>query len=365
MNRKDKGAERVLGLDLIRILAVFFVILGPHVAHQVTDSWGKVPTSSWLIGNFYDCLGRIGVPLFVLVSGSLLLSKDESLSSFFRKRFWRVGIPFIFWITVYVLWRVFYQHDMQSTLEWVREITKGPVYYHLWYLYMITGLYFVTPLLRRFIAKANKRDLMYFTVLWFLGFSLIPEATLLLRDYMYIPVTPPFGSMGTGYVWQIAAFGGYYVLGYVLSNQAYGKKDKILCGVLFVGSSLMTAYISSLTSFKSGFQSGVAYGEMFITVIIASLTCFVLVNSYARTLKVRLKPKMTALITLGSQVTFGIYLIHPIFIDLLKDGHFGFSLSALSFNPLFSIPVTALLVFCLSAVSSLVLHRVPILKRVI
>src|SRR5512140_3161951 len=71
--------------DLIRVLAIYLVVV-IHTSGQLTNAWGKVPLSQWLIGDIYGGISRIGVPLFFMLSGYLLLPRSESLRSFYGKR---------------------------------------------------------------------------------------------------------------------------------------------------------------------------------------------------------------------------------------------------------------------------------------
>src|SRR5215216_3311907 len=79
-------------VQLIRFLSAFLVVVA-HVNH-----WGAGPRSAVI---FYYTLSRNGVPLFFLISGYLLLSKQEDLSVFFRKRAARIVVPFLVWSILY------------------------------------------------------------------------------------------------------------------------------------------------------------------------------------------------------------------------------------------------------------------------
>ena len=82
-------------IDLIRVVAVFQIVL-IHLSYVIFFK-EDILSSNWRAANFYDSLSRMGVPLFFMVSGYLLLGKREPITDFFRKRFFKVGIPTLFW----------------------------------------------------------------------------------------------------------------------------------------------------------------------------------------------------------------------------------------------------------------------------
>ena len=104
----EDRSENLFWVDVIRALVMFGVVLA-HVSADVITEWGRFPASWWWAANIYDSFARGCVPVFVMVSGALLLPKDESYRSFFVKRFKRILIPFVVWTALYLLWeRQFY-----------------------------------------------------------------------------------------------------------------------------------------------------------------------------------------------------------------------------------------------------------------
>ena len=105
----QKKQENLFWIDLIRVIASLGVIV-IHVAADVITEWGAVPQGWWWTTHLYDSLVRGCVPVFIMVSGALLLPSQETLAEFFRKRFHRVMIPFLVWTVIYLLWKkVFYR----------------------------------------------------------------------------------------------------------------------------------------------------------------------------------------------------------------------------------------------------------------
>jgi surface polysaccharide O-acyltransferase-like enzyme len=169
--------ERVFSVpaDLIRTLAIIGVIL-LHASNDLTvQQMNTLEIFRWTTVDVYQSIGRLGVPLFVMLTGALLLqpSKNESLSAFFKKRWARIGLPWIFWGAAYFAWDFLVDHQAFTSSVIIQGILKGP-YYQFWYLYMLLGLYLLTPILRIFIAHADQTIIKYFVILWFFGVAIIP-----------------------------------------------------------------------------------------------------------------------------------------------------------------------------------------------
>ena len=127
-------------VDLIKVTAIFLVIF-LHTAGIHLSQWHQVSFSAWMTENAYDAFTRMSVPLFVMSSGAMLLQKEESYYDFFKKRLSKILIPAVTWIGFYLVWRIVHSNESFSIKAMLKMVISGPVYYHLWYLYMIVGLY--------------------------------------------------------------------------------------------------------------------------------------------------------------------------------------------------------------------------------
>ena len=130
-------------VDLIRTVAIVGVIL-LHAANDLTISqMNLLEIFRWTTVDVYQSVGRIGVPLFLLLTGALLLQPsklNEPIKVFFKKRLARIGLAFIFWGAVYFAWDFLVVHQINSqpitTGSIVQGILTGP-YYQFWYLYLL------------------------------------------------------------------------------------------------------------------------------------------------------------------------------------------------------------------------------------
>lgn len=78
--------DKLFWLDNIRAVSTIAVVI-LHVAAPILYKYGEITEENWNIGNFYDGMVRFCVPVFFMLSGALLLSKDYELSYFLKKDF--------------------------------------------------------------------------------------------------------------------------------------------------------------------------------------------------------------------------------------------------------------------------------------
>jgi surface polysaccharide O-acyltransferase-like enzyme len=181
--RAGNGESTSLPVDLIRVVAVVLVIL----LHASIESYTNVMLDAaqsrmyWWTTTIFDSLARVCVPLFVMLSGFLLLQPikvHEPIRVFLKKRFTRLGLAFGFWSAIYFAWS-FYVHNQALSVTYVIQgLLTGP-YYHFWYIYLIAGLYIITPILRVIITYGDRKILKYIIAVWFVGVSVVPLFQLL------------------------------------------------------------------------------------------------------------------------------------------------------------------------------------------
>ena len=138
----------------LRVLATIIVVV-IHTSGGVLFHYNTIPHSSWWIGNVISNFGRFSVPVFVMISGALLLGREIDLFPFLQKRFVRVWIPFTIWVIIYVFYHnIFERNPYSFSKAFVDYLTMGGgLYGHLWFIYMILGLYLLTPFINYFLLK--------------------------------------------------------------------------------------------------------------------------------------------------------------------------------------------------------------------
>ena len=311
----------------------------------------------WWTALVYKALSLSCVPLFVMLSGVLLLQPaklDEPIRVFLKKRLSRIGLAFVFWSMVYLAWG-FYIYKVPVTLDniaqgIVKDLFTG-AWYHFWFIYLIIGLYLITPILRVIIAYGNPRITRYLIALWFAGVAVLPLIQL------------GFGYMLDVGVFVLGGFIGYFVLGNYL--QKITLKNTLLIGLLvasFVGTVLGT-YLMTY-HFGGLMQSNYFLDYLTVNVIVGSVALYLLLlkaNPDWPGTNNPLRPLVQAI----SNNTLPLFLFHIIIIETFQRGLIGFTISYTTLNPIVEIPLLAALTFFVTLGLVLLMRRVPVLRKLI
>lgn len=355
-----KTGDASLPVDLIRTVAIVLVIL-LHASIEGDpnlDIMSPDGIQLWWTSNIYDAMARSAVPLFVMLTGALLLQPsklDEPIGAFFKKRWNRVGIPVMFWGTIFFLWDFAVKGQPFTPLYVVQGILAGP-YVHFWFVYALLGLYLITPILRVVVAHADWRIIKYFLAVWFVGTAIISLLTL------YSSVS----SQATWFkdnVFLFTGLVGYFTLG------AYKDKLRIRRSILFTGLSLSTLWTIIGTYLLVG-NLGEFYGPFFLdassfSTIIASVSLFLILATISNKKLQNNFPKVNRIIRIISENTLPIYMFHFIIIETLQYGYLGLRLSVTTLNPIIEIPLlTAItLLICLAIIVPI--KKFPYAKRIV
>lgn len=141
--------ERTAYLDALRCLAIFLVVLLHNDAPVVVNTacYGR---PSWYLCMFLDGAVRLGVPLFFMISGSLLLGGPEAAepAAFYRKKLPRLLVPLAVWNVIYHWTNAWQFHTDTGLLALLQKAFNRGTGYHMWYIYVLLGLYLLCPFLK-------------------------------------------------------------------------------------------------------------------------------------------------------------------------------------------------------------------------
>lgn len=337
----EYGRQNNIGwVDLLRVLACFMVVFS-HSCDAFVAQF-DADRASFLTGVFGGSLMRASVPLFVMMTGVLLLPVGQGydLVSFYRKRIGRILPPLVFWsVALPLLMYAYFNYINPSTCnpqvavggytvqQLVQRIYTFVFNFNfdttpLWYLYMLIGLYLLMPVLNAWLVQASQRELKVVLGLWVVSLFL-PYLKMLA------PVLGYQGNYGNmellgmcdwniyGTFYYFSGFVGYLVLAYYLKRYplqwSWGKMLAIMIP-LFVAGYAITAGGYILT--QEHFPGNYAYLEIVwyfngINVFMMTLPLFAIVQKMA----VRSRRWLSRLASLA----FGIYLCHFVFVFVCYD----------------------------------------------
>ena len=344
---------------LERFLAVFAVMM----LHVSATGFYTNPVQSftWQVVNFYECMVRWAVPVFVMVSGMFFLNpqKEITLSKLYRKNVFRIVMSLIAWGLFYrslsitkmiFIDKVCNKELTVGILKQCSTFVFGHAWYHLWFLYMIIGLYILVPLIRVFTTYATKKQYHYLFILYFLFGSLLPllqGVLILVDDRLKISFS----------IKELMGFAGYFILGYYLFRYDLSHRVKKWIYVL-TGLSVVFQIIGTfLVSCKMGKANELLYGNFRPNVAIQAVAVYVFIKDYF--INKDFSERTKRIIILFSKYSFGMYLVHDFFNIVFS--RIGFTVTAI--NPVIAIPLRSIVTFILSFAVIWVLARIPVIKK--
>lgn len=303
----------------------------------------------WAAANFWDGLMRWAVPVFVMISGALFLDpeKDEPVKKLYSKNVLRIATIILFWGFVYALLN---KPPVDFTFASLYGFFKVWVlgHYHMWFLYMIAGLYIMVPILR--CVTVSCIAMRYFLVVAFVVNSLIPFLTsfghlslvssLLAKMMFEVPVGYSF----------------YFVLGYYLHITTLRASRRYAMYVLGGVGACLTVVLTYFASVSAGEGVQTYYNYLSLPVCLTSAAIFVWAKNWRA---IGRSERQRVWLAPLSKSTLGVYLIHIIILDLLID----VGLDSLSFAPLAAIPVTAIVAIVLSFAIALLMIKIPFFNK--
>lgn len=359
-NQQISHNNSFLYIDYLRALAIFLVVIF-HVSASYFIIYFNKNMSVFWVSDIINSFARICVPIFIMVSGTLLLQKeksDESIKLFLSKRFNKIFLPFVFWSIFYLIWRYTYSNiytnvTYVSISESIKDFIQGNTYYHLWFIYMIIGLYLITPILRLIVKNANDSQILYFIFIWFIATPVYK----ILSVFLHIKVNVDLGFL-TGYV-------GYYLLGFYLHNHQLNKSTKKVFYLLYTVSFLILLYGKYLSYIPAYHKKFIYFnGYTSPNIIFMSITIYIIFKNINYKLN-NIKPILNNLIVLVSRMSFGIYFIHVLLLQLIKNAYITFFHDFYVGNPMLSLFSITFIVFIFSFIIIWLLKKVQIIKHFI
>ena len=344
----NKVKERIFYFDEIRALAILLVLL----VH--TSKWfaaNQTPhTLFWTFPIYLGSIGDLGVQLFIMISGALLLNRQYELKSYFKKRFSRILIPFIFWIFIMILFRIFI---LGEPLEFSTIINIVVFKGYVWFIWMLIGLYLFSPVINSFIKEYKIRGCEFFLAFWLL--------TIILNSIGYYPIE----NIELRY---FSGFLGYMVLGWYLSNKEFRLDDRSL---MIVGALLFI--ISTLVSFYATNHSlsiGTVY-KLSIVLVLQATGLYLLiknsasysegnVSSLTGRIYFYMKNSWIGKVILSiSLCSYGMYLTHYLFIGIIIE-----ATNIMYRNPFKWVPIIYFIVVLCSWGLIWICSKIPYLKKI-
>lgn len=350
--------KRIFYYDVLRAIAIMGIVFcHASVSFVLTG----VDNPTFYISAFFDCLRDFSIPIFVMLSGALLINRKDSLGDFFKRRLSRLFIPFIFWAIIYIIYSAVYiKHafDINNAIE-IFFGTSGTLGVAFWFIWMIVIVYCGIFIINKLIMYAGRKRENFENIFIYLLTALSLIYITLSHFGLFSPYSPK--------LLYFASFITYVIIGYFISHYDLAgsriSTNKMIIVTLLLSCALYGYYIFGFVVPKSIQANHFVYKGYFNLLILAlSLNIFVLFKYLSKTkyfMEIEDKALGKALITL-SKYSFGLYLCHYLILHILKINLIGIYHNQ---NPLLWIPVLVVLTILISMAILGILNRIPYLNN--
>ena len=334
--------EKNYNLELIRMIS-FILVITIHVSNYFCRAYGEIPEGEYLFALIIDTAARVSVPSFFMISGALLLGRMETLEKH-GKRIIRFLTALVVWSIIYYFWNTCY---MKTEVD-LKQIFYVPAEAHLWYLYAMIPIYLVLPFLQIMCNNMSRRLEKAF-LLVATGAVLINFRSSLINEELYYDL-PLIGDR----VYTYYLFLGYYICKY-RKKIPVSQKMTVLIGLFSVAVSFGATLGATLAKGKH-FEKELTYGSPFI---ILSAVAFFLFMIRIKDGKYKPSEKIRHVIDLFCSCSFGIYLIHILFLD-----HYKKYMDPADLSAWIAIPGLVLIITILSFISVWIIRRTKIGRKI-
>lgn len=348
----ESQPKHIVYFDFLRIVAISAIVF-LHLAAQNLHAV-EIDSPAWNTFNIYDSLVRWGVPIFVMISGTLFLGEKRPIKKIYQKNISKILVLIVFWTLLYNLWQILLTHNIPTLKDFFINLSTGP--YYLWFLYMLIGLYMIVPLLNRIVK--NKKTAEYFLLLAFIFAFLIPELIAIIAFKSEFVATLVKNKLETMQLFMVLGFTGYFVLGYYFNKYPIKKGvETVIYLAGFIGI-IFTIIATALSSNLNGELITVFYENITVNVAATSIAVFVFFKKHVNPQNLTLKQNKW--LQLFSRCSLGVYLTHAFVIDALN---LIFGINSLSFNPLISVPLLSFIILVISYSISIALYKIPFIGK--
>ena len=294
--------KRILYLDRLRFFAILTIIL-LHIIALFRWKNFNVNQTNYFILTFLDSFTRVGIPIFFMLTGSLMFNKkDEKYKDFFTKRVLKLIIAYFSFCLVYYVYNVLTGVYSFSIYEFLRLSTSGSIAYHLWFMPIIIIIYIFIPFIKKIVLNLNNKELFnMISIIFVLGNCLIGIEAILERYNYYL-----LGNFTLPY---LITYTNYLFIGYYLSqNELKINKKLVIASIISIILIPLLTLLVSTNTLNDVFLNSVSP-----LVVLPSVLVFLLFKNS----KVEVT-KLDQFIIRNINNIFYVYLIHALIINIIQ-----------------------------------------------
>ena len=337
--------KRVLYFDVLKIIAIMFVIL----IHVISEYWENLDVNSntFIVLSVLESISRFCVPAYFMVSGALFLNEEKkvTIKDVLKKYVLKIFLLFVFWNITYSVINSVINHDA-ITFKLIGNILLdtllGNGVFHLYFLPIIIGFYLCLPILKQITKEENRNILKYFIIILFIFFSFNR-----ITNYLF--------GISLSYTIVFTKYLIYFILGYYLNTFTISKKNTNIIYILGIFGLIITILGTIISSKVNGITDVFFKNDTFNVILYSSAIFLFAKNNFIRFNE--------GLLKVLTQTNFGVYLIHGLVLGFLEYMKLFNILDSTSI--LLSVIVDSVIIYVLSSFSVYILMKIPYIKKLV
>lgn len=332
--------EKKLWLNILKIIGCILVLINHTILLKIGDSNVDV---------FFACIlfaiSKVAVPIFVMVTASIMINRSVDFKYVLKKILKVCILLIVLSVIVYII-----RNASFNLLDFIQCFFKVSIMYPYWYLCMLIGLYLMLPVLNKMIKNLNLNDFRYIVILCLI----IQTIIYTLEKILNFDIEYSFTSF------LLPVLISYYISGVYLSKIELTEKNRNIAFLCFIIPIIVFVVQLFMPYLNSGKISLDLDSYVYITTSLPALSLFYIIRYYFENKKVSLKLKN--IINGLSSLTFGVYLFHPIIIELRM---FQFILDSSMVSSIFCIFMFQILIFIVCLLFTYILKKIPIIRKIL
>ena len=351
--------SRSINYDVVRTIAIIMVIIC-HSTEAIysfnIEEWKMLDifNKMFMIGSF--TIGRLGVPLFLFLTGSLVLKKtfktNEDVKEFYLHNLLPLLIAHIIWVIIYNIYFLIINREVLPTVyNMIKEILflKAVPFNHYWYMSMIISTYIAIPFISVILQSFNNRTLKPILIFMFVVGFMIP----FFNVFFLVSNINEYFNTGLILVSLGGTYGLYIIAGYIISQKEKIKRSA--CLIVGFISFIATCMLQAYSYHKGYYIYNVWYDFPLLIISSACLFAFLISYNYER-----INPFFKKTFKYISMISLFVYFYHFLILKIVENTFKTLELSNITTTLILSV---FLLMFCI--ISSFILKTFkPIRKYV-
>ena len=364
LTKKEDNQNKLIHIEILRILAACLVIFnhtGPN--GYFLFSFYPFATMPYFAYMFFTVLSKIDVPIFLMITGALLLKKDMDIKKIIQKILRMLIVLLVFSAIFYLRLHILKYSNKFTIGDFFIRLYKGDIIIPYWYIYAYISFLFAFPFLRAMVKALPEKAYIYLIILSIIFIGIIP--CLEYRLSLGKVTLNQYGKID----WLFINIVLFPLIGYFLENvldiSKINKKHLLISCLISFICILISCYMTYFKHRTTGICTELETQDFLNIFTVPICITFYLLFKYI-CFKINFPNSISKIIFSIGNCSFGIYLIHMAIIESKFINNLLNQLTnTLHINCMLSIWLMCILTMIISYFITFILKLIPGIKKII